>query len=265
MKDKNSTFANLRNFFIILEFEVRAFLGDKPSAIRRLFIEPIVYLIFLGAGFSTLIKGQINYNGDMISYISYIFPGILTLQMTASFSHSIYRLTVERRCGLQALKMINGTGHMGYILAMVCIPIGIFFIQLLISFPIAWILGANISAKGFLMLSLLGITVNIFWTCLAFLVVVFFKNYSSRDFFLSFSMLFLSLTAPVFYSLNDVPLYLKVLSSINPITYHVDAMRQAFLTGYFFKGFFHNLFLSIILIFLSLKALGKAEYIDKKR
>jgi ABC-2 type transport system permease protein len=44
-----------------------------------------------------------------------------------------------------------------------------------------------------------------------------------------FPMLFVS---GVFFPVNDVPLWLEVLSKINPLTYGVDAVRQIFLNGF---------------------------------
>jgi ABC-2 type transport system permease protein len=231
-----------KNFSVIIEFEFRALWSDKPTLIRSL-IEPLAYLFFLAAGLSSIID---NESGN---YISFVFPGVLTLQLFRMFTYSIYRLTVDRRWGLQALKIISGTPIHSYIFGTLFIPTLLFVLQAVIIYPFALFLGAKFSMLGFAFLVFVGATATVFWVLLAIYCTFYFKKYSQRDLFISFLFLPLSLSAPVFYSLDKAPSYLQIISKLNPLTYQVIAMRQAYLDQMFAIPF-TILICSIIMMFL---------------
>jgi ABC-2 type transport system permease protein len=52
------------------------------------------------------------------------------------------------------------------------------------------------------------------------------NSYNKRDLLTSLFSLPLVLTAPLFYSLESVPAYLKVLAALNPFTYAVLLVRS---------------------------------------
>ncbi len=248
-----------RNFFIILEFEGRALFSDKPG-ILRMFIEPLAYLFLLTAGLGSAIAN----NMDSSTYISFVYPGILALQAFRTFVHSTYRLTIDRRWGLQALKMAAGTSRCAYILGHAIIPIGLCVVQMIITYPCALLLGAVWTIKGFLLLILVGMISALFWTALATVITFSIKKYSQRDFIINFLFLPMSLSAPIFYSLEKAPKYLQVIGNTNPLSYQVNAMREAFLNGYFSVSFCIVAIASLIMYTIAFKTISKAEFLPSE-
>lgn len=51
------------------------------------------------------------------------------------------------------------------------------------------------------------------------------KDYKQRDFVMNTLMLPVLFAAPLFYSLENAPVFLRLLSQINPLTYQLEAMR----------------------------------------
>lgn len=249
----------MNNFFVIIEFEFRALWNDKPGLIR-MFIEPIAYLFLLTAGLS----GIISQNMDQSTYISFVYPGIVALQSFRTFSHSIYRLTIDRRWGLQALKMVAGTTKYAYLFGNAIVPICLCIIQIGFTYPCAIILGVSPSSTGILLLTLVGIVVALFWTSLATILTFYFKNYSQRDFVISSLFLPISLSAPIFYSLDNAPKYLQIISLLNPLSYQVDAMRTAFLQHTLSISFYIVLGITLLFYAIALKILSKSEFLPSE-
>lgn len=246
-----------RNFLLVAEFEFRAMFNDKPGLLR-LIIEPLAYLFFLAAG----LQGIVGMNQK--DYISFVFPGVAALQLLRLFMHSIYRLTIDRRWGLQAIKMIAGTTSLAYVLGMSMVPICLFIIQAGITYPLALMLGAKFSLLGVLFLLVVGIVATFFWNALAIACTYYFKKYSQRDLFIQFLFLPLSLSSPIFYSLEKAPAYLKMISHFNPLSYQVLAMREAFLEKAISINFLIVLSLSISLCTFSLAFMKEAEYLPSE-
>lgn len=246
-----------RNFTIISEFEFRALINDK-SSILRVFLEPLAYLFLLAPG----LQGIIGLNQD--NYISFVYPGIVALQLLRLFMHSIYRLTIDRRWGLQAIKMNAGTTSFAYILGMSIVPICLFLMQAIFTFPFAVALGVNFSLTGFTFLLLMGVVATLFWVSVAIICTYYFKKYSQRDLFIQFLFLPLSLSAPVFYSLEHAPNYLKVISMFNPLSYQVTGMREYFLNSMISVEILVPIMLTIVTTLIAFAFMRNAEYLPSE-
>jgi ABC-2 type transport system permease protein len=122
-----------------------------------------------------------------------------------------------------------GVGALGYVLGMMVAPIMLFLFQALIMTPLAIWLGAETTLLGWVSTVLLAALCIGFWTGAAIVVTTIVRNYEQRDLIINLSMLPLTFSAPVFYPLNQAPKYLEVAARFNPLSYQVDAMRDAFL------------------------------------
>lgn len=255
----NQNHPMFKNAFLVIEFELLAFWGDKPGLLRNL-IEPFAYLFLLAGG----LQGVISLSEIKMDYMSFVYPGIITLQLFRMFTHSVYRLTIDRRWGLQAIKMTSGTSSMGYIVGVTLVPLILFILQTLLTAPFASMLGAKISLNGLISLILVGMIAIVFWVSLAIICTFYFKKYSQRDLFISFLFLPLSLSAPIFYSLDNAPNYLKIVSALNPLSYQVQAMREAFLGNLLTPTFYIMVIISVLFLFIAKSVMHGAEYLPSE-
>lgn len=252
----------LNQMFLIFEFELKSLLNTMSAVIRIVLIEPLVYVLLLGAGLNQMISWE---SQNEISYITYIFPGIISLQALKIFHHSLCRLTVDRRWGLQAIKMVSGIHKVSYIVGMSMIPALVFFIQSITAYSASIFLGTKFDFIGFTFLTCVGLIASLFWTMLALSLCFFIKNYSQRDLVLSFLILPLSFSAPVFYSLDKAPTYLKLISWFNPITYQTLALREAYINHSLLSNYlFILLFSTFVLFSLSFLLMKNAEYLPSE-
>lgn len=227
----NRSVWSLSRFDVIVEFELKAFFNSIGSAIGQVFVDPLAYLVFLAAGLQGWGQSVLSNADHRISYLTFVFPGILTIQVLKSFSRMIYRFTVDRRWGLQGMKIVSGVSIFSYVLGMSVIPVAVFLIQVAVAAPVAHFMGAEMFLRGLILASFCGVVAIIFWSCMAMMITMALKNYVQRDLFISIMLLPVMFSAPVLYPLDSAPRYLKIISALNPLTYQVTAIREAFLNA----------------------------------
>jgi len=136
---KSNQIFSFNKWTTIFEYELLAFWATKGQVFNLLFLYPILNLLFFGVGISSFAPKDVSTFGTT-NYLAFIFPGILGINIFRTFSHVIYRLTLDKRYGLQGLKIGAGTGILGYILGMFIVPTMICIIQACVVFMILIIL-----------------------------------------------------------------------------------------------------------------------------
>lgn len=209
---------------VIAEFELRALINYPWVLLGRLFVEPIVYTAFLAGG----LQGLFRQNFD---FLSFAMPGILAIQILRAFGTLIYRITVEHRWGIFALKKLSGIDALAYWLGLLVIHGSVMIVQSIVIFIVILMLGSNVAPWFYLKTIIVAIAVLGFWVSVAFILAAKVNNYKQRDTIVNLLLLPMTFSAPVFYSLEVLPKSLRVISLVNPLTYQVLAMRSVFMGG----------------------------------
>lgn len=240
---KNKNYLGIKGLKIVVQNEINAFLRNKGLIISQL-IQPILYYIFIVLGINSFVK-QIEYEGIKISYADYALTGILGILIISQMTQMIYRITIDKRYGLLALKRQSGISSFYYVVGMSMYSnIGI-CIQAIVLYIISKIFGSSIDLINYLKGILLLVIVMYFWTSIAALITIKINDYQRRDSVISFIITPLGFTAPAFYLLADVPNFIRILAFINPLTYQLKVIRSiVFQTG-------TNILLLIILVLLT--------------
>lgn len=213
----------------LVEIELRAYLVNKQSLVSSVFIQPLVYFLLLAGGLNAVVTLGGAY--EETSYLAFVVPGLLALQAMRAMYHVVYRATIDRRWGLLAFKRLAGAGAMAYITAILVAPLVAQTIQTALLLLLASIMSTTYSwpnaVAGFVVSS----SAVIFWAAAGIALTAFFRNYQQRDTVMTLLTLPLTFAAPVFYPLDSAPQYLRAIAAINPLSYQVEAAREAFLFG----------------------------------
>ena len=195
---------------------------------QQTLLSPLVSsLLFL----SVLSLALGNDRGNVLGYsfISFLAPGLIAMSiLTQSFSHSVSSLMIGKIQGnivdmlyapLTALEV-----SMAIILAAVTrsfliaiISIGVF--SLIIEMPINKIL--YVLVFGFLSAFILG--------SLGFITGLWAEKFDHTATITNFVITPLSFLSGVFYSINNLPEFFRIISHINPFFYMIDGFRYGFL------------------------------------
>lgn len=236
-------YLGIKGLKIIVKNELNAFLRNKGLIISQL-VQPILYYIFIVLGINSFVT-NVAYEGKTISYADYALTGILGILIISQMTQTIYRITIDKRYGLLALKRQSGVSPFYYIIGMSMYPtIGI-CIQSSVLYIIATLFGSSIGLINYLAGIIVVIIVLYFWTSIAALITMKINDYQRRDSIISFIITPLGFTAPAFYLITNVPTFIKVIGYFNPLTYQLYAVRSiVFATP-------ANSLLIIVLVFLA--------------
>ncbi|WP_304651729.1 ABC transporter permease [uncultured Ligilactobacillus sp.] len=186
---------------------------------------PVLSYGLLVLALSTSLK-TVNLEGVAILYKQYALTGVLTFFVTRQMSQAMYRATIDKEYGLLALKFLNGIQPWYYLIGMSCFPI----VGLLFQCSILFILGmmsGGIYNIGFFLLSIIVVIISLgFWSALGILLSTKISTYEKRDIVMTLIFSPVSYAAPTLYVFSDkLPLFVKCLIMINPLTYQLKAIR----------------------------------------
>lgn len=215
-----------RAFGIIAEFEARALGFSKLELATQIFVSPAVYLLLLGAGVASIVEGRTGDVGIGSSmYLKYVVPGILVFHAINFFHKMMWRLYVDRRWGLMALKLVYGVPGIAYILGVLVVPPVFFLAQMFVVLVASQLLGVAFTVTEVVWMATGGVLAALFWGCLGSMFVFLIKNQETRNAVTTLLFLPLGFAAPTFYPLEQMPEYMRLISYFNPLTYQVDLMR----------------------------------------
>jgi ABC-2 type transport system permease protein len=215
--------SELQAIYIMWIRQLKRFIRAK-SRILGSIIQPLFFLVFLGLGLNNLI--QLPDLPENVTYTDFLAPGIVS--MSIMFSSMIAGVAVlwDRQFGFLQEVLVAPVSRFSIIIGRTLGGATTALIQGFIILIIAVALGLRIvSVWGFL----LGV---IFMTLMAFSAVGFglalaslMKDFQGFQIIMNLLLLPLIFLSSAFFPLDRLPAWLKMLSSINPITYTVDGLR----------------------------------------
>lgn len=196
---------SLQGIGVICEYEFLSFWRTKAKLLNDLLWLPILYPLLFVAGIASFVPKSPTLFGTE-SYLSFVCPGLIGLRVFGQFSNVIYRLTIDKRYGLQGLKIGSGVGVLGYVLGHFALPSLVIAWQTLITLVVFILFSIPIPTIQQLFLTFcIAIISAWFWGALAMLVSFSFKRYYKRDLFIGTVSLPLTLSCPVFFPLEHAP------------------------------------------------------------
>lgn len=192
------------------------------SRVLGAFGQPVLLLLALGYGIGAIYRraGQGN-------YLEFLVPGIITQTILLSAIFWGIIILQDKRFGFLAemivapvhrLKILLGNALGGATVSMIQ-GILVFIISLALGFrPYNWWL----VAPAFLVLLLMTLALTSFGAGIASMVEDF-QGFQGINNFLVMPLFFLS---SALYPLNHIPEALKIISTINPVSFMVDALRE---------------------------------------
>ena len=221
---------------------------------------PGLYLIFFGFGFQSLAG-----SGGGHSYLAFLTPGILSFQVVMAGTVGGSILWADRRWGMFAQLLSGPFTRLEYLLGIILTSLLFGLGGGAVMLGIAWaLLGSgptSLAAIG-VMFGVIVVGSIFFGSLMLFLGALVKSNtaYNSIQILLIFVVNFAS---TVFYPLsNSLPLALRVLFQINPLTYVADAVRGAYSNSLSLTDGYQVIALAIetlVFLFLAVRAYLRSE------
>lgn len=213
-----------RGLWVVAYREMLRFVGER-SRVFSSFAMPLLFLVIFGAGFNraigTLAPG--------VHYIQFMFPGIVAMNVLMSSLFAGISVVWDREFGFLKEILVAPLARTGVVLGKAIGGTVVALIQALVMLVLAPILGVNLSLHLVLTLIPVVVILSLGLSGLGILIASFMQSQQGFQVLIQILIFPLIFLAGVFFPVNNVPLWMEIISKVNPLTYGVDAIRQVFL------------------------------------
>jgi ABC-2 type transport system permease protein len=213
----------IRGIYTLWLREVKRYLRDRARIISS-FVQPLLWLLIFGSG--------IRFSGTIgnLTYQQYIFPGIIgqTLLFTSMFMG--ISVIWDREFGFMKEILVAPISRFSVFLGKMLGDSTDAVIQGIIVFVLGFLLGIRLDPLTFLEALPVMILITFGLVGIGLTVASFIESLESFGVIQSFINLPLFfLSGALFPIRGDVPSWLQIISSFNPLTYGIDALRTIIL------------------------------------
>lgn len=230
--------SELEGIYTIWLREVIRYSRDK-SRIASSFIQPLLLLLVLGSGFSFVKLGSLNYQ-------TFLFPGIVVVSLVGVSIASGISVIWDREFGFLKEILVAPISRTSIFIGKALGGCTLAIIQGLIILSLSFILKIPLTLYSFLISLGLMVLISLSLVSIGLIIASLIETIETFGLIMNFIIFPLIFLSGSFFPLQEAPLWLKIVSLLNPLTYGVEAMRYNLIKIFFIP--FH-LSLSVISTF----------------
>jgi ABC-2 type transport system permease protein len=215
--------ADLRAVSIVWRRELIRFRTDRLRAITSL-VQPVLFLFVLGTGLSRLAARGLPVGVD---FKTFIYPGVLAMSVLFTAIFSAASIVWDREFGFLREMLVAPVRRWAIVIGKCLGGATVATFQGLIFLALAGV--AHVPYDPVLLLTLVGELLLLSFTLTAFGVMMAARIKQIQA-FMALTQLFvlpLFFLSGALYPLTGLPVWLTVLTRVDPLTYIVDPMRHA--------------------------------------
>ena len=215
--------SDLRAVSIVWQRELIRFRRDRLRAVTSL-IQPLLFLLVLGTGLSSLAKGSMP---PGVSFKAFIYPGVLAMSVMFTAIFSAASIVWDREFGFLREMLVAPVSRSAIVVGKILGGATIATLQGVIMLALAGL--ADVPYNPVLLLTLVGELFLLAFTLTSFGVMMAARITQFQAFMALTQMLVMPLffLSGALYPLTGLPAWLSVLTRIDPLTYVVGPMRHA--------------------------------------
>jgi ABC-2 type transport system permease protein len=224
----------MNSFLRLLYRDLKASLWSTKSMIVVQLVTPLFYIFVAGFVYSAIIDPKTIGVSGGVSYILFLAPGVVVMQIMFAASMAGAMLWLDKRLAMFSQIIVGPFSRWQYILSkLVSIMLqGMLnaFLVFLIASPL--LVGLRVSVEGVFYIAgslLLG---SLFFGSLTLAISVFIKSNEAFNAILNVLFTPLMFLSSVYYPLEKAPLAIQAVSFANPLTYAADMLRAGLLQVY---------------------------------
>jgi ABC-2 type transport system permease protein len=220
---EHSLRSDLRAVSIVWQRELIRFRRDRLRTITSL-IQPLLFLLVLGTGLSSLAKGSMPAG---VSFKAFIYPGVLAMSVMFTAIFSAASIVWDREFGFLREMLVAPVSRSAIVVGKCLGGATIATFQGIVMLALAGL--ADVPYNPVLMITLVGELLLLAFTLTAFGVMMAARIKQFQAFMALTQMLVMPLffLSGALYPLAGLPGWLSVLTRIDPLTYVVGPMRHA--------------------------------------
>ncbi|MEO3860659.1 ABC transporter permease [Acrocarpospora sp. B8E8] len=213
---------DVRAVRVVLHRELLRFVNDRTRMVSSL-VQPVLWLFVLGTGLGSLVRNSI----PGIDFRTFMFPGMIAMTVITTGMFSAASIVWDREFGFLREMLVAPVGRGAIVLGKCLGGAIVATLQGVIILALAGVVGVPY-APG-LLLTLLGEMFLAAFVITAFGTLLAARMKSMQSFFGVMQMAIMPMVflSGAMFPLANLPSWLHVLTTVNPLTYAVDPMRHA--------------------------------------
>jgi len=223
----------MNSFIRLLYRDLKAGIWSTKSMLAMQLVTPLFYIFVAGFAYGAVIPA-ISIGARSVSYILFLAPGIIVMQIMFAASIAGAMLWIDKRLAMFAQILMGPFSRWQYILSkLVSIMLqGMLnaFLVFIIASPL--LVGLSVSPVGLAYIAGALILGSLFFGSLTLAISVFIKSNESFNAVLNVMLTPLMFLSSVYYPLQNAPLLIQAVSLANPLTYSADMLRAGLLGIY---------------------------------
>ncbi len=207
--------------YVIVAREFKKFVRERSrlvSAIAR----PLVWLFLVGAGMSRLVAPV-----EGVSYIQFIFPGILGMTILFSSMFSSISIIWDKEFGFMKEILVAPVSRLSIVVGKALSGTIVSTIQAVIVLALFPLLGIKLGIWNIMGAIAICLMMSFSISAFGILLATFYESYESFSVIMNFIIMPMFFLSGAMYPVKLLPAVLKVVAKLNPLTYGIDALKHA--------------------------------------
>jgi ABC-2 type transport system permease protein len=228
--------------YVLIARDFKKFIREKSRLVSTL-ARPLIWLFLVGGGMSRLVSPGIG-----ISYIQFIFPGILGMTILFSSIFSSISIIWDKEFGLMKEILVAPVSRFSIVVGKALSGTIISVIQATIILLLFPFLGIKLSVMSIPYAIAVSFILAFCISSLGIILATFFESMESFSAIMNFIVMPMFFLSGAMYPVKNLPDILKWISKLNPLTFGIDALKHAILknTGVFDFPLFVDLSVLIV-------------------
>lgn len=206
--------------YVIVLREFKKFIREKSRLVSTL-ARPVLWLFLIGSGMSKLVPG-----GDNISYIQFMFPGIVGMTVLFSAIFSSISIIWDKEFGFMKEILVAPVSRFSIVFGKATSGMVLSTFQAVIVLCLFPFIGLKIGLLQVLGVILVSAILSFALASFGIMLASFYDSYESFSVIMNFIVMPMFFLSGAMYPVKLLPMPLQVLAKLNPLTYGIDAIRN---------------------------------------
>ncbi|MEM5834827.1 MAG: ABC transporter permease [Candidatus Aenigmatarchaeota archaeon] len=209
--------SELEGIYTIWLREIKRYLRDRARIVSSI-VQPLLFLVVLGGGFSFVRISELNYQ-------TFLFPGIVVISLVGVSIASGISVIWDREFGFLKEILVSPISRTSIFAGKALGSCTVALIQGIIILSLSFILGIHVTFYSFLITIALMAVISLGLVSVGLIIASLIETMESFGLIMNFIIFPLIFLSGAFFPIQEAPEWLKFISYLNPLTYGVEAVR----------------------------------------
>jgi len=209
--------------YVLVAREFKKFIREKSRLISTI-ARPLIWLFLVGGGMSRLVPAGM---GMGVSYMQFIFPGILGMTILFSSIFSSISIIWDKEFGLMKEILVAPVSRFSIVVGKALSGTIISVIQAAIILSLFPFLGIRLGLCSIVETLAISVLLSFCLSSFGIVIATFYESFESFSVIMNFIVMPMFFLSGAMYPVRMLPEILKLASRLNPFTYGIDALKHA--------------------------------------